>query len=846
MAGKFDGTTYTGDETDETVTGTAADEVILGNGGSDTLKGGAGDDTVSGDNLGSFYDNETLYIDKVYGGSGDDILINTALAPKGAVIDGGEDADTARILASDFANSTRKIAFALTQKGSYVTVDGKQTLFVTGAERLDFNGDGQLNLTGGAGDDKVFTYGNNAVLKGLGGNDRLTAGAGGILDGGAGDDTLSAIASLQAKATIVGGAGGADYFGFLNGANLALTMSGDAAKGMVVKSGGTTLASVSGIERISAHGSSLDDTLLGAGADDAITDDGGRNTIRTGTGDDYINVTLDTFLDTIDAGGGAADYLRLAGAFNLTQAFTMSGSLGSFSVKLGSATAATVKGVERVSITSGQGDDKLFGGALNDSFFVLGGADEVKAGDGVDDIAATVDRGLDRLDGGAGDLDRLSLTLSDATKAVSMSKSGSSLDLTQGGKLLVHATNMESLSLTGSSQADKLLGLSGFDQLSGGAGDDRLYGYGGSDTLTGGAGKDTLDGGDGFDTLIAGNGKPAFDPSDPFGGGVKAGALVADTLIGGAGIDTAAFTDLSLPGSLDGFGTDGVAVKLDAGRTVKAMVGKTVVATLSGIENLDGSDGNDTLTGDKTDNALTGRGGKNRLDGGAGNDTADYSWFYGYQASLSITLKDKGDVTVGNTIGQAFQDTLRSIENLTGSQNDDTLTGNKFDNVLRGDSGNDTLKGKGGNDTLEGDFGTDTLEGGDGNDTLSDFFGSATMTGGGGRDTFYFNFTPGPDVGYGLTIHTIKDFNIKDDTVRLSSYAYGLDLTKAGGHLADKFFKDLGLKGAKVDGDDLFVYNRKTGDLLYDADGSHTGFSAIKIANFENHAALTAADFIVL
>ena len=53
--------------------------------------------------------------------------------------------------------------------------------------------------------------------------------------------------------------------------------------------------------------------------------------------------------------------------------------------------------------------------------------------------------------------------------------------------------------------------------------------------------------------------------------------------------------------------------------------------------------------------------------------------------------------------GAAIQDQLTSIENLTGSENDDSLTGDAGNNLLAGGAGNDTLVGGAGDDILRGD-----------------------------------------------------------------------------------------------------------------------------------------------
>ena len=71
------------------------------------------------------------------------------------------------------------------------------------------------------------------------------------------------------------------------------------------------------------------------------------------------------------------------------------------------------------------------------------------------------------------------------------------------------------------------------------------------------------------------------------------------------------------------------------------------------------------------------------------------------------------------TDGFDDEDTLSSIENLTGSAHDDLLTGDADPNTLTGGEGDDVLLGLGGDDTLEGGAGEDDIQGGDGTDTAS-------------------------------------------------------------------------------------------------------------------------------
>ncbi|MBT9100001.1 hypothetical protein KFZ76_20070 [Methylovulum psychrotolerans] len=128
-----------------------------------------------------------------------------------------------------------------------------------------------------------------------------------------------------------------------------------------------------------------------------------------------------------------------------------------------------------------------------------------------------------------------------------------------------------------------------------------------------------------------------------------------------------------------------------------------------------------------------------------------------------------------------------------------------------------------------------TLSGGNGNDLLAGSLGNDTLTGGLGQDTFAFNSALGAG-----NIDTITDFNVANDTIRLSK---GIFTTLTSGVLAAEAFKILG-NGGVEDGSDHLLYNTATGALSYDADGSGTG-AAVQIAILGTGLAMTNADFMV-
>jgi len=173
--------------------------------------------------------------------------------------------------------------------------------------------------------------------------------------------------------------------------------------------------------------------------------------------------------------------------------------------------------------------------------------------------------------------------------------------------------------------------------------------------ITGGAGNDTLTGGAGNDVLTGGTGN--------------------DTLTGGAGNDTLA----------GGAGND----------------------TLTG-----GAD-NDALNGEAGDDILNGGLGNDTLVGGAGNDTASYA---GDTDAMFVDLVT-GTARRGSAAA-AVEDTLATIENVTGGSGSDTITGSAAANVLTGGAGNDTISGGAGADTLNGGLGNDIMNGGAGVDSF--------------------------------------------------------------------------------------------------------------------------------
>lgn len=313
--------------------------------------------------------------------------------------------------------------------------------------------------------------------------------------------------------------------------------------------------------------------------------------------------------------------------------------------------------------------------------------------------------------------------------------------------------------IDGGAGNNTLSGGAGNDILYGGTGDSVIDGGAGNDILFGGAGNDLIDGGSGNDIIFGGTGNDTI--SGGAGNEIIAGGAGADILSGGAGTDTADYS------------TSSAAVRIDLA-TGRASGGDAQGDELSGFENLTGSAFADSLTGDQGNNVLEGRAGADSLDGGAGIDTASY---VRSGAGVSVSL-----ATGRGTGGDAQGDTLRGIENLTGSAFADSLTGDAGANLLDGGAGADRLDGGAGTDTasyarsasavsvdlaagtgsggdaegdtlraienlagssfadtLSGDAGANLLDGGAGDDLLSGQGGNDRIDGGAGVDTAIFS-----------------------------------------------------------------------------------------------------------
>lgn len=674
-----------------TITGTSGNDILPGTPGADTMSGLAGNDT--------YIVNEC-----------DDVVIEQP----------GEGTDTVQ----------SSVTFVLPTDVENLTLTGTASIDATGnaLDNVLIGNSGFNMLTSGAGVDTLLGGGGDDVLV-LGAN--LTAAD--HIDGGIGSDTLRLDGDYSAGVTF--GATtvvNVERFKLADGNSYQLTLN-DATNlaGLKVDGGALTGANALILDgsaeksaALTAIGGAGDDTLIGGNGNDMLIGGAGADTLTGGLGIDTVSydgsangVTVDLTDNANNAGGDAAGDI-LTGVENL----------------IGSANDD--------SLTGNNGNNKLDGGSGDDTLVSGGGNDILLGGDGNDTLVLGASlTAADKVDG-AGGTDTLSLA-GDYSKGLILSTNVLNIenidlaagfsykltlsDSTNNGGLAVDGTALgvgQNLYVSGAAEAIDAL------TVSGGAGNDTLIGGKGDDVLAAGAGNDILQGGIGNDTFNLGGDLTAADKID---GGLGNDTLVLDGDYS-AGVVLGAATVLNVEKISV---VDGNNYKLtlnnatnSAGLTVDATdltVGSAIylngsAETTSSLTALGGA-GDDTLIGGAGADLLIGGLGADTLNGGLGIDTASYA------ASTSGVTVDLTD-SANNAGGTAAGDVLSNVENIIGSDYNDSLKGGLAADQLDGGLGDDTLIGGAGRDTLLGGAGNDTflfagnltaldkVDGGDDDDTL--------------------------------------------------------------------------------------------------------------------------------
>jgi Ca2+-binding RTX toxin-like protein len=640
------------------------------------------------------------------------------------------------------------------------TIDGR-----SGWDEVYYNTGGWVGLRGLVVDMNI-TNGPNVTEDSFGGKDTLTGieyiGGSAFNDNIKGSLTNAGLFSLtesfgggKGNDTLDGGAQGYDEAAYIDspqGVTVNLT-TGTASDGW-----GTTdtLISIEGVE-----GSEWNDLITGSAGNNRLDGHGGNDTLNGGDGNDWVEYNNESGAVTVDLGAGSAS--GAAGTDVLTSIENAQGSI--YGDKLtGSSAANVLEGLD--------GNDSLFGGAGNDSLLGGEGNDRLYGEAGDDLLSGGPRRNTNWGTGTSGDFDtadynNLSSPISLNLQTLQVTGTSAGTDTlegveevraTKGTDTVTGSLGLRSLALPSVQTGISWVGLGGSDTITqsqtlyaywadpvyvdyawSGTGIQAvatatnkisvsyaagtMYWYGGSqvqgtDQLTYGSalGDTRWD-----DSINLSNFSVNMHGSKRSYVGLTSGN---DTVVGNG--DTT-LSLLSSGSSASSQGNVGVNVTLqgNAETTVdlrhlswQPLSSSTDrvnggLVKFSGVDDVRGTNFNDTLTGGGYDDyeVFRGRAGNDSIDGRTGFDMSDY---LGSSAGVQVLLAQGLAQSTSSTDTSIGVDTLRGIEAIRGTNFNDVYdargygaagTANLGDRVFNLADGN-SFEGRAGNDQILGNGST--------------------------------------------------------------------------------------------------------------------------------------------
>jgi Ca2+-binding RTX toxin-like protein len=671
-----------GNDLNNRLTGNSGKNTLMGYGGDDILDGGTGADTMQGGDGG-----DTYYVDNL-----GDVVSETGT--------GGVDL---------VANTLENYVLGANIENGRILSTGTSNLGGNALDNVLYAGSGNNSLFGNTGFDTVsYEYADAAVTINLGTVSQVT--------GGSGTDALGSIEAVI----------GSRFNDTLIGNAQDNTLDGSVGRDLVKGEGGNDTLMAEG-----GYSATLESIAYETTYDESGNQIGGFDfwfyhgeTLDGGTGNDFVsyaNAQSSVVVNLASGLGYATGAIALLnsrpppgtgiGNFinDVEHAISdFADQLWSIENIIGSSFNDVLTGDNGANILSGKsGADTLIGGLGNDTYYVdnigdivtetdptlsSGGSDTVHSALNAYTLGANVENGRLTATGVAAltgnSLDN-TLFAAAGNNALNGSTGVDTASYVYAGSAVTVSLAVTTAQATGGSGADTLIAI---ENLTGSNYNDTLTGNAAANLLDGGAGNDVLNGGAGLDRMTGGEGSDTY--------------YVSST--GDVVIETNATTSTG--------GSDTVYSYLDAYTLGANVENGRLLAT-----------GVAALTGNSLDNTLFAAAGNNVLNGSTGVDTASYV-YAGSAVTVSLAV-----ATAQATIGSG-SDTLIAIENLTGSNYNDTLTGNAAANLLNGGAGNDVLNGGTGVDRMTGGDGSDAYYVDNILDVVMETNATASI---GGSDTVY-------------------------------------------------------------------------------------------------------------
>ncbi|MBJ6125833.1 right-handed parallel beta-helix repeat-containing protein [Microvirga splendida] len=644
-----------------------------------------------------------------------------------------------------------------------------------------------------------------------------------------GNDTLTGSGGVD---TMAGGKGDDTYI--VNKDGDTIIENANEGIDLVLASAKHTLAAnvenltLTGTASINGYGNELDNVLIGNAGNNNLESFGGADTLYGGDGLDtlqggdgndvyIVHDAGDLIVEKANGGLGGYDHVFAGVSYTLTSQVEELTLVGTANLTAtGNSGTNTLNGNAGHNVLNGaEGADRMKGGLGNDSYYVDHTQDIVIEADG---------EGIDTI------LSSISIPISSPLAAN-----------VENLWLLDPANPGDPLTKWAKDGAGNQLN----NLIIGNSTDNKLYGYGGNDTLLGGAGNDTLDGGEGNDVVQLSGNRASYAISGTLANRTIAGGPEGtDTLLN---IEVLQFKDGSLVG--DTWVPNPVAPPPppppgNTGNPVVSRNGTSGSNTLNGSDNVDdrmkGLGGNDTIKG---------RGGNDSLWGGSGNDKV-----YGDAGDDYVSGSSGNDRVYGGSgndrvYGSSGNDRVYGSSGddyVNGGSGNDRVYGGSGDDRAYGGSGDDRVYGDSGDDRVYGDSGDDRVYGGSGNDTVNGGSGNDRLYGGSGSDAFVFNTKLGSaSSDRKVNFDKVVDFNVKYDSFLLDNRVFdelGSGTFSNPKQLEKEFFTS---SGKARERDDYLIYNKKTGVLSYDVDGSGSK-EAVEFAQLSKNLKLTYKDFFII